>query len=184
MDNPLPQASSLSYPDCRGWIIAFGVVEILLGLGCLLLASTVGLIFLREGSMAQMLAQPPLAAIVVAAGFYLLLAAFFFAGGIGSLRYKNWARILMVVASGIWLAFGALGVLMALILLPKITQTLPNAPPGGQHFVFAIAISMEIFLGILLPLAFLIFYTRKSVRAKFLARSAAEASAAPQAPSA
>ncbi|HVA01924.1 MAG TPA: hypothetical protein VMV34_09735 [Terriglobia bacterium] len=34
------------------------------------------------------------------------------------------------------------------------------------------AISFDVFFGILLPLAFLIFYTRKSVRGTFLARSA------------
>lgn len=179
---PAPPAAPL--PDRRGWVIAFGVIEILLGLGCLLLAVFIALFFLKEGSVEQMPGRSPIVGMVVGGGFYLLISAFFFAGGIGSVRCKNWARILMMIGSGVWLAFGVLGVVAVSILVPKVLEMRASAPPGAEHLVVALAIGMEAFFGVLLPLVFLIFYTRKSVQATFLAQGAApvEASEASQPP--
>ena len=184
MGNSAPAPPPTPLPARRGWVIAFGVIEILLGLGCLLLAVFVALFFLREGSVEQMPGRSPIVGMVVGGGFYLLISAFFFAGGIGSVRCKNWARILMMIGSGVWLGFGVLGVVAVSILLPKVLKTRASASPGAEHLVAALAIGMEAFFGVLLPLVFLIFYTRKSVRATFLGWSAAPAedSAASQPP--
>lgn len=133
MGNALPDSSSLSYPDRRGWVIAFGVIEILLGLGCLLVAVSVGVHLIKAESMAQIPQPASMVGFAVAGGVYLLLSAFFLVAGIGSVRCKNWARILMLIGSGIWLAFGVLGVVAVSILLPRIMAahaSAPSSPPS------------------------------------------------------
>lgn len=167
MGNNNAPASSLVYPSRRGWLIAFGVTEILMGLFCLLFAAFVCLFFLRAQNSGQMPGQPSTVGMLFGGGLYVLFAAFFFAGGIGTLLRKNWARIVMLIGSCIWLVFGLLGVVFLFILLPNAMQSLPNLPPGDAHVVLAVAIAMEVAFGMLLPLGFLIFYTRKSVKATF-----------------
>lgn len=182
MGNSLPAPPASTCPDRHGWIIAFGVIEILMGLFCLLLAAFVSLFFLRAQNAGQIPGHASTAGMVLGGGLYLLFAAFFFAGAIGSFLTKNWARLLMVIGSGVWLAFGLIGVVTVIFVVPKVMATRAGMPPGAEHMVMGIAIGMEAVFGILLPLGFLIFYSRKSVKATFLARRAARAAEAPPLP--
>lgn len=175
MGNDLSESSSLPYPDRRGWVLTAGAVEILLGCGCLLLAAIIAMSPLRAAHRPEARLQPPIASVVLTAGIYLLFAAGFFVAGAGSVLRKNWARIMMLVGSGIWLVFGIIGALATLLILPRIMEMQRAGSPGGIHRAIALTVSTQVFLGILLPLAFLVFYTRKSVKATFLPRSATAA---------
>jgi hypothetical protein len=101
---------------------------------------------------------------------YGLMAAVFFAGGIGSIQCRNWARILMLVVSGLWLAFGLLTtVIMAFVVPTVMRQQAIEHYPGLEHTILAVMIAVTAFLGIIMPAGFLFFYTRPSVRATCLA---------------
>jgi hypothetical protein len=182
MGNALSAPSVAPHADHRGWIIAFGVIEILIGLFCLLLAAFVSLFFLRAANTGQIPGQASTAGVAFGGGLYLLFAAFFFAGASGSFRCKNWARLLMLVGSGAWMVFGLIGMVVIFLVMPKAMATRASMPPSGEHLVMGIALGIEGVFGVLLPLVFLIFYSRNSVKATFLARSAVPTAEAPPLP--
>jgi hypothetical protein len=114
------------------------------------------------------LSRPVLVALVVLQ--YGAMAALFFAGGIGSIRCRNWARILMLVVSGLWLAFGLMTTLVLAFVMPFVMRTQPTRlSPGQQHGLIVGMISFTAILGVALPAIFLFFYSRKSVKATCLA---------------
>src|SRR5437899_7386808 len=99
--------SQPAYKDRRGWLIAFGVVEILIA--CFLAMMAAFMVF-AISSLPRTPQQPPMPARTMIPGvvFYLALAAGFIALGIGSIRAREWARIAMIVVSSIWMAFGVI----------------------------------------------------------------------------
>jgi hypothetical protein len=182
MDSTLPVAVPPAYPSRRGWLIAFGIIEILFGCSFLLMIVFSAFIFLGPVG-AKMPPSPmgpspmsPLVLMVFAAFQYGLLAAVFITAGIGSIRCKNWARILMLVVSGLWLACGLLGTLMMVFILPAVMRQQPvHVAPGIQDAIVVGMITFMAVLMVLLPAIFLFFYTRKSVRATCLAQKMAQA---------
>jgi hypothetical protein len=182
MDNAIPESPALPYKDRGGWLIAFGIIEILLAALSLLLGTfaLIGSMFSSRPQVAGIPAGVHAAGVVITVGFYLVIAAFFLVAGIGSIQRRNWARILMLIGSALWLTFGVLGTLFFLFVLPKIMAAHGAVPPGAQHVervVMGVMVLVAIVFGILLPVTFLIFYTRKSVRATCLAHGAAQAEA-------
>jgi hypothetical protein len=117
----------------------------------------------------------PVVLMVFAALQYGLLAAVFITAGVGSIRCKNWARIMMLVVSGLWLACGLLGTLMMVFILPAIMRQQPvHVAPGIQDAIVVGVIAFMVVLMVLLPAIFLFFYSRKSVRATCLAPKGAQ----------
>ena len=182
MDSTLPAAVPPPYQSRRGWLIAFGVIEILMGCVFLLMVLFMAIIFL--GPVAAKIPPSAMApgpmsprVLMVFAGLqYGLLAALFITGGIGSIRCKNWARILMLVVSGLWLGLGLLGMLMMAFILPAVLRQQPGKiPPGTQHVIMVGMIIASTVFMVLLPAIFLFFYSRKSVRATCLAQKATQA---------
>ncbi len=95
-----------------------------------------------------------------------LIAAGFITGGIGSILCRNWARILVLVASCLLLAYGSLVMLVFIMVVavPAITHN-PLDDWGDVTRGGIVAVAT-----VLLPAIFLFFYSRKSVRATFLAQ--------------
>ena len=182
MGNPTAESPALPYKDRRSWLIAFGVFEILLGACCLLITlfALMSLVIPRPSHTAETPAGAH-AAMVVGVGFYVMIAAFFLVAGIGSILRRNWARILTLIGSGLWLFIGTLGTIFFLFLFPKIMAAqypVQPVPQHIEHIVMGSTVLMAIVFGILLPLTFLIFYSRKSVKATCLARGATTAAGA------
>jgi hypothetical protein len=176
MDSTLPVAVPPVYKSRRGWLIAFGVIEILIGCAFLLMIVASAFAFLgRAGASmpAGPISRPALLAIVGLE--YGFLAAVFFIGGIGSIRRKNWARIYMLVVSSLWLVFGVLGTLAMAFILPTIMRQQPaSVLPAIMHAIMVVMITVMTVLGVLLPTALLVFYSRPSVKATCLAPIGAE----------
>lgn len=108
MNEPLP--ASAPYKDRYGGLVAFGILELLLGACCsLMLPLTLVNVFLSR----RLPGAAGAAGNAATAGFGLLvyggLAVFFVTIGIGSLRARRWARTLMLVAAWMWLVSGLLG---------------------------------------------------------------------------
>jgi hypothetical protein len=157
--------------------MAFGVIEIMMGCAFLLMILFSAFIFLGPAA-AKMppsaMATGPMSprVLMVFAGLqYGLMAAVFITAGIGSIRCKNWARILMLVVGGFWLACGLFGTLIMVFILPAIMRQQPvHVAPGIQDAIVVGTITFMAVLMILLPAIFLFFYSRKSVRATCLAQ--------------
>jgi len=166
----LPATPTTPYPDRRGWLIAFGVIEILIAVFSLLVLvlEVFAVLSLHPESLPQQGSISPTAAMVIGAVFYGVIAALFLTVGVGSIRCENWARITMLVVSGLWLGFGILGTLMISLMLPTILRQQPGIALESRHLVVTVMFGVMGFFMILLPAVFLIFYSRKSVKATCL----------------
>jgi hypothetical protein len=177
MDSRFPVAVPSPHKSRRGWLIAFGVIEILIGCSFLLMILFSVIAFLGPWA-APMPSSPisPHALMALLGLHYGLLAGVFFTGGIGSIRCKNWARILMLVISGLWLGLGLVATLILAVTFPTILQRQAgNLPPGVRHAFVVGVITVVTALMLLLPAIFLFFYSRSSVRATCLALKGAQA---------
>jgi hypothetical protein len=161
------------YKNRRGWLVAFGIFEILIG--CVLLGMIALSVFaMRMASAAPPptvpCIPPPAVVMAIIAVFYGLLAVLFVTVGIGSIQAKRWARMAMLVISWCWLAMGVMGMAMMAIMLPMIMESAKQQakspmPPG---FDTAFQIGMLVVLGaffVVLPLIFVLFYSGKNVKA-------------------
>ena len=101
----------------------------------------------------------------VEAGFLLALAGWGIATAVGILRLRSWARISILVMSGLAAAMMLLSSLGMLLVVPMMKQD-PNMPSGAIVFVMV----FELIL-LALPLAiciwWLILFSLKSVRMQF-----------------
>ncbi len=110
---------------------------------------------------------------IIIAIVYLILAVIFFVMAYGTLRKRNWGRILSIVISSCWLAFGVLVVVIYAVVLPTIlpeiqSQQRTGAPEVNMGVVLGILFTFMIAFGVAIPLVLLFFYTRPSVKATFL----------------
>jgi hypothetical protein len=116
------------YKNRRGWLVAFGIFEILIG--CVMVGMIALSVFALRMASAAPAAPPPTVpgvpppAVVMAiiAVFYGLLAVLFVTVGIGSVQAKRWARMAMLVISWCWLAMGVMGMAMMALIMPAILQ--------------------------------------------------------------
>jgi MFS family permease len=169
MTPSLPATPTAAYPDRRGWLIAFGVVDILIAVFSLLVlvVQVFAVLTLNTDSLPQG-SLSPTAALAIGAAFYGVVAALFLTAGVGSIRCENWARITMLVVSGLWLGFGILGTLIVSLMLPTILRQQAGIPLEGRHLVVTMIFGIMGFFMIVMPAVFLIFYSRKSVKATCL----------------
>src|SRR5947207_616788 len=112
---PIP--ASVPYKNRRGWLIAFGIVQILIP--CFFLLMTAIMAFGVASLPKTSPGSPalPTAMLYVVALVYLGVAALFIVTGIGSIRAKNWARITILILSWFWLVTGVFSVLILAVLL-------------------------------------------------------------------
>ena len=174
MDSSLPVAVPLPYKSRRGWLITFGVVELLIA--CLFLLVLLLSFFAFLGPRAARMPSGPMspAMMMAFAGLeYGAAAAVFITGGIGSIRCRNWARILMLVVSGLWLGFGLIITLVVAFVVPAVMRQQPGNISGEmQHTIIVGMVVVMTALMVVLPAIFLFFYSRRSVKATCLASKA------------
>jgi len=144
----------------RVGLIAFGLVQILIGLTCGLLVLAV----IAGAELAQRTA-PMRSGVASAIVVYGIAAVYFVTVGVGSIRARRWARALSVVVSAIWMAGGVAATLMIMLILPRVMEGLPRPTLG-----FGCAGAVGAILGIVLPLVLFLFYRLPSVRAAVEAR--------------
>lgn len=162
------------YKNRRGWLIGFGVVEILIACFSLLFVLLVlSLPHLGTRNLSGRASISP-TAMVFNAVFYGVMAGVFLAIGVGSIRCKNWARIAMLAVSGLWLGIGVLSTLSILLLAPSIMQQQGGISPQARHIVLVVMTAMIGFFMVVMPTVFLVFYSRKSVKATCLSLAAGQ----------
>src|SRR4030095_9213279 len=104
---PPPISPAPAFKNRKGGLIAFGVVEILLG--CLQLLF-VPLMLFGQIQVARMQGTDPnFRQIIPGTLFYAMSATAFIWLGIGSILARRWARALWLVLAWMWLLFGLVG---------------------------------------------------------------------------
>jgi len=168
-DGVIPVVAPPPYKNRRGWLVAFGIFEILIGCVLLLLIaiSMYGLRRVPENPAAPVSVAATMAMVAV---MYGAMAIFFVSVGIGSMHARRWARIAMLVVGWCWLAFGVLGMAMMALILPAILQNARQQsstpmPAGMDTTVRLVMLSVMGAFFILLPLVFVLFYSGKNVKA-------------------
>ena len=156
------------FKNRRGWLIAFGIFEILMG--CILLAVIALLFFAARNIPSKELPPNPAASMAMVVALYGGMAIFFVVVGIGSVQLRRWTRMAMLIVSWCWLGIGILGIAMVAFMMPLITQGAQSTsgapmPPDEAVFIKIFMFSVLGFLFILLPTIFLLFYSGKNVKA-------------------
>jgi hypothetical protein len=172
-------AAPVRYQDRSTGLILVGILEIGLGLMCLVMLAFMGVAVLSISRMPEAQTAGMNSRAMLASGiFYLLIAAFFFTLGVGTLLGRRWARTIMLVVSWTWLISGVFGVIVMFFILPKMTGAISAtagrggaaADPGvGLVIMGCVAVVLGL-LYIVLPGVLLLFYRGPNVKATFEAK--------------
>jgi MFS family permease len=166
----LPNAAITQYKNQRTWLVLFGIVELLIAAFFGLMAAVMMALprMTANRSLPQELPHAFLLSISIG---YLLVGLCFVASGIGSILAKNWARVLTLVLSWCWLVCGIFAVIGQLLFIVA-GSNLGAAPTQNEQLPPQLLHTVQIFTSIftfvvfvVAPLTFIIFYTRKSVKA-------------------
>jgi hypothetical protein len=166
--------TAAAHRDRSGWLLFFGIVEILIG-AVFCLPGVIVLLALPFLSLTQ-----PAAPIPSPAGVLLNLLLYFAGGaafitlGVGTLRARRWARAIMLILAWPWLLTGVLGLGFLYFLMPVLdemvsAQSGKSVPFGAWVFMFGLLAAMSV----VMPLVFIIFYSDDNVRRTFEVRHAA-----------
>ena len=151
-----PQGPPSLEHNRRAWLIAFGVISILLGAGSGLIALTVAAILIQETGSRKSMADIP--ELVLAAGTYSFFAFGFIALGVSSIRCKRWVRPIV-------LAFGAVIIAGSLLKFTAIgAAAWEKAHKPGAHIANVDFTAIVFGLLILLAIIYVLFYAKDTVR--------------------
>jgi hypothetical protein len=173
MNESNTNAAISEFKDRSTGLLVFGILDIVLAAGCLLMIALMILgqvISARTTGMAQSLRM-----VAFAAGIYGGLAVALAWLGIGSINRRRWARALLLILSWSWLVMGILSEGMMVFLLPRILST---GQTGGQEtppgFVLGMMIIVMLFTGVLfiaVPGVMTFFYGSRHAKATCEARN-------------
>jgi hypothetical protein len=171
----------------RGLLALFGLIEILVGAACFGLLCVMSVMWMFASRLPSQ--QQPLletSNLVLSVMLYAGAAAFFVVMGIGTIYARRWARAIMLIVSWPWLLnMVALLIFLTVMLRPLLARMQDSAgavfpsgasfpageglPPGpGMSPVMLVAIPFGLcVLLTMLPLSFIIFYTRPGVQRTF-----------------
>ena len=162
----MSQSAMTSFKDRRAGLILFGVLEVLLGCLCALLAPAM---FFGQTMQAQMSGTPVnYQMIIPGAVFYAAIAVAFVWLGIGSIRCRRWARALMLVFAWSWLVVGIISMVACAFIMPRMMASQPDAPTIWIGMAIAGVILVIVFLFV--PATLALFYGSRHVRATCEAR--------------
>jgi hypothetical protein len=168
---PLPEAPA--YRDRGTGLVIFGVFQIILGLLAALMIPLValGAFMSRLGPGGAMRPGQFISSVAT----YASLAAALMILGVGSMQMKRWARALTLVTSWYGMITGALVTVLMTAALPvamrsalaQAQQNVPSPSPALSTGVMAVILTIIIIFAavflVLVPIAFIIFYSRQDV---------------------
>jgi hypothetical protein len=166
-----PPDRAPAHRDRSSVLQAFGLVLMVLGLGCLFLGGFTGVVALT-GMGGQPGAPAGLGMAFPGIIFYVLLAGCFFAVGYGSLRLLRWARPLVLVLAWLWLLSGVVSLAALSLFLPPAMEA--SRPPGAtaevMSFTMGCAFLFFAFLYVILPGILITVYGNQDVGATLAER--------------
>lgn len=158
----------VAFRDRKTGLVIFGIFHIIIGAFCVLfmLFTIVGAMALRnlgESTGAAMSVSQMLLVVFL----YLLLAVWFVWMGIGSILARKWARALILIAAWLWLICGLLGLIFILLFMPALFSSLAageEIPREAVVIAQAIVTAFLVFIFIVIPGAFVLFYSSRHVK--------------------
>jgi hypothetical protein len=157
------------FKDRKTGLVIFGIFHIIIGFFCAL-----GIPLMIFGMMAASTldksTSPPVGGgqMILVVFLYLLLAVWFIWMGIGSISARKWARALILITSWLWLICGLIGFIALLLFMPAISSFLAageEMPSEVAVIARAIVTAFLLFVFIVIPGAFVLFYSSRHVKA-------------------
>jgi hypothetical protein len=155
----LPAQPPAPFKNRRGWLIAFGTIQILIASFCLLISQVDFVASILPNRPAGVPEPGPIDPLVIltCGG----LAVVFLTLGVGSIKCKNWARIAWQIVSGLWLFTGVILSFILIFVVPRIMELRGQLQPEKLRLVTMVTG----FIMVVVPASLLVFYSLKSVRA-------------------
>ena len=157
------------FKDRKTGLVIFGIFHIIIGFFCAL-GIPLMIFGMMVASTLDKSTSPPVSGgqMILVVSLYLLLAVWFVWMGIGSILARKWARALILITSWLWLICGVIGFIAILLFMPALFST----PAAGEEIpreaaVIAQAMVMvfSVFVFIVMPGAFVLFYGSRHVKA-------------------
>jgi hypothetical protein len=167
-ENPsIPLPPVVDHKDRRVGLLVFGILEILLGLMCVLMA---GVMVLGQVMLSRTPGTFDSRMILPAVFVYLGLAAVFVSLGIGSIRCRRWARALLLILAWPWLCVGVISVpVMGFVMPGMLAHSQVNGGPGLPHGALVVIVVFQLLfmtvLMVAIPGALAWFYGSRHVKA-------------------
>ena len=157
-----------TYRDRSTGLTIFGVIQIIAGAFCALMAPLALLGFVMSKKASGITA--PVGSEVIAITQYLAVAILLIILGIGSIQARRWAYALSLILSYVWLIGGILGTIVITAVLPVTIKVAMHQAAGGEEppavfmaVLLTIAIVFLAIFLIVLPTIFLTFFRKKDV---------------------
>jgi hypothetical protein len=166
MSGPSIVVPSAGFKDMRAGLIAFGILEIILGALCIMLA--LGMTLLMLWVMPQTNAALTPGMIIFMLAIYVGLGAVFIWLGIGSIQCRRWAHALLLMLSWSWLLAGVIGLLFNIYYIRALSAK--DLPEGLGQLAIAVMLIFQVILLVILPGAMVLFYRSPHVKATCAAR--------------
>lgn len=148
--------------DYSAGLVAFGTVKIVLGILCL----SIALLLLGLMSYAGLGDMHP-AHFWMVEGMLFSLSGWFVVMGLGSIRVRRWARVLVLAGSWVTIFFGTLAMALMLYILPGSYDLLADSgllSPADALTALAVAMLLLFVLQLVVPMADIAFYSLKGVQ--------------------
>ena len=176
MGEPSMVLPPLEFKDRRAGLVAFGILEILLGGLCILLLVFLLAFFLLAASHTTVrtpggygfVGEVDWHGLGIAAAMYGFLAVAFVWLGIGSIHCQRWARTLSLILSWSWL-LGGICALGFLVVFQRASIAKGMITPAA-NFIMDIMLTFEAVFLVALPSAMVLFYQSRHVKATCEAR--------------
>ena len=162
----------VQHPDFRDrktGLVVFGVLEIILGLLCALIAPLMIVGMIVSNTLNKSSAAPMSAGMIIPVVLlYVMLAVWFIWMGIGSIKARRWARALLLVSSWLWLISGLGGLIFMLVFMPDIYGQTTQEGQTHKEITASMKYVMFGFMAVvyvIIPGALVLFYGNRNVKA-------------------
>ena len=166
MDDPTPPQVQPAYHDRHTGLIVFGILEILAGALCALIAP---LTFFGQILAAKRTgAEFETANALLVMGIYGVMAVVLIWLGIGSTLARRWARAILLCLGWIGLCIGIIALPAVFFALNSVGDTLRaqgrDLPPAALAVIKLVALATTFFIYIVIPGIVVLFYRSPHVR--------------------
>jgi hypothetical protein len=165
-----PNEATPEHKDRTLGLIIFGLVSVLIGACCALMAPV---LFLTVAFSSSAGGGVDYGSAWAASAMYGFIAVAFVWLGIGSIRARRWACELLLSLSWIWLLTGICSVVIGILVVPAMIRVVgadSDLPPEFGMLVIIVTLAVIALLHIVLPGLYVLFYRSPHVAATCRAR--------------
>ena len=156
-----------SFKDRKSRLVALGILQIILGVFCILLMFLMFLGLLLNPALGGAPTHTSLGMTLLAVLFYGWLGAWFVCMGIGSIKARRWARALVLVSSWIWLISGISGLVFMVGFMPDVYAPMVESgqmPAGMATVVKLVTFGFMTLFYVALPGLLVLLYQGENVK--------------------